>query len=97
MIVVVISSFDRDGNLSFSFFDSHSRDDRGITARKTGFSVLLQFPNLSEFKKNLEVAYEIVVTLHIFSFSVTDVMHIQDVFRNKRKKWKKNALRGTFL
>ena len=39
----------------------------------------------------------IVVTLHIFSFSVTDVMHIQDVFRNKRKKWKKNALRGTFL
>ena len=59
MIVVVISSFDKDGNLSFSFFDSHSRDDRGITARKTGFSVLLQFPNLSEFKKNLEVAYEI--------------------------------------
>ena len=59
LIVVVISSFDGDGNLSSSFFDSHSRIKRGVTARKTGFSVLLQFPNLSEFKKNLEMAYEI--------------------------------------
>ena len=57
LIVVVISSFDRDGNLSSSFLIHIA--EVSVTARKTGFSVLLQFPNLSEFKKNLEMAYEI--------------------------------------
>ena len=47
LIVVVISSFDRNGDRSCSFlFDSNSRNDFGITARKTGFSVLLQIRNL---------------------------------------------------
>ena len=47
LIVVVISSFDRNGDLSCSFlFDSNSRNDCGITTRITGFSVLLQIPNL---------------------------------------------------
>ena len=56
--VAVIPRFGRNGDLSSYFlFDSHSRNDRGITTYKTGFSVLLQFPNLSEIEKYLEVAY----------------------------------------
>ena len=47
LIVVVISSFDRNGDLNSSFlFDSNSGNDCGITTRITGFSVLLQIPNL---------------------------------------------------
>ena len=47
LIVVVISNFDRNEDLSSSFlFDSNSRNDCGITSRETGFSVLLQMPNL---------------------------------------------------
>ena len=41
----------------------------------------------------------IVVTLHISSFSDTDLMHIQDSFRNKRKNCKKKKnmhLEGQF-
>ena len=47
LIVVVISSFDRNGDLSCSFlFDSNSRNDCRITTRKSGFSVLLQISSL---------------------------------------------------
>ena len=47
LILVVISSFDKNGDLSSSFLlDSNSRNDLGITTRKNGFPVLLQIPDL---------------------------------------------------
>ena len=47
LILVVISSFDKNGDLSSSFLlDSNSRNDCGITNRKNGFPVLLQTPDL---------------------------------------------------
>ena len=56
--IAVIPSFGRNGDLN-SYFCLIHIVDRGITTCKTGFSVLLQFPNLIEIEKYLEVAYEI--------------------------------------
>ena len=101
--IAVIPSFGRNGNLSSYFlFDSHSRNDRGITTCKTGFSVLLPFPNLSEMEKYLEVAYEIVNRscpvyfqcqyLYV-NISDTDLTYIQDSFRKERKRTAKQNVR----
>ena len=50
LILVVISSFDKNGDLSSSFLlDSNSRNDFGITTRKNGFPVLLQIPELRHY------------------------------------------------
>ena len=50
LILVVISSFDKNGDLSSSFLlDSNSRNDFGITTRKNGFPVLLQIPDLRHY------------------------------------------------
>ena len=58
-IIAVIPSFDRNVDLSFYFlFHSHSKNNCSISTCKTGFSVLLKFPNISEIEKYLEVAYE---------------------------------------
>ena len=101
--IAVIPSFGRNGDLSSYFsFDSHSRNDRGITTCKTGFSVLLQFPNLSEIEKYLEVAYEIANRSYpvYFQFqyldvtiSDTDLTYIQDSFRKERKRTTKQNVR----
>ena len=99
--IAVIPSFGRNGDLNSYFCLIHIAD-RGITTCKTDFSVLLQFPNLTETEKYLEVAYEVANHSYPVHFrfqylnvniSGTDLTYIQDSFGKERKRTAKQNVR----
>ena len=90
-VVAIIPNYDRNGDLeSFFLFHSHCRNTRGVTDNVVGYSVLLQFSNLFELEKYIEVAYDITNRSYPPYFQVQFiVVNIKNAERKKISRSKK--------
>ena len=94
--ISIIPGYARNGmHNSFFLFDSHCRNRRGVTDSPIGFSVLMQFLNLQEIEKYIEVGYDVASCPYSLCFRVqfvqveTEVgvlLHIQNSIKRERKR-----------
>ena len=100
-VVAIIPRKDRFGNVaSYFLFDSHCRNSRGVTDSENGFSVLLEFQNLSSIERYIDVAYNLAsrsippyfqLQFVNIQISLGTILHIKSVARRERKSRKRSS------
>ena len=79
--ISIIRGYAKNGmHNSIILLDSHCRNRHDVTDSPVGFSVLMQFQNLQEIEKYIEVGYDVASCSYSLYFQVQFVQVETDIF-----------------